>query len=154
MKTQDLLIIAGVGVVGYLIYTQMKKKQGESQGSSDSSDSSTDSSSTTNSTNAQGLTWIDLAKKDKNVFNKVKALQSGLNIILTQMGKKAIAEDGYLGTQTQKAIQDVFGNHYGELKAGDIMTLDFFNKQLAQKNALKKNDSRFLSNAWWGELWK
>jgi len=146
MKNQNLLIALGIGAIAYFAYqsVQKKKKQqlegGDSQGASPALPT--------------GKTWIQLANENPEIKEKVKALQVGLNVVLTQLGKPNLKVDGLLGSQTQQAIKDVFGDHYGVLKAGDIQTLDWFLRLQASINAQKKDDSRFLSNKWFQDLWK
>jgi hypothetical protein len=152
MKNQNYLLVLAVGAIAYFAYmeVQKKKKQGESGDGSGGGDT-TDANKITL---PSGSTWSSLAKSNSEILQKVKALQSGLNIVLTQMGKKILVEDGLLGALTQKAIFDVFGDHMGSLKVGDMMTLNWYLKQLADKKALKKEDVRFLSNQWFINLWK
>jgi hypothetical protein len=146
MKNQNLLIALGIGAIAYFAYQSMQKKKKKQLEGGDSEG--------TNTALPTGKTWIQLAKENPEIEQKVRALQVGLNVVLTQLGKPNIGVDGDLGTETQQAIMDVFGDHYGTLKAGDIATLDWFLRLQASINAQKKDDSRFLSNKWFQDLWK
>jgi hypothetical protein len=143
MKNQNLLIALGIGAIAYFAYQSVQKKKKKQLEGGDSEGA-----------NTTGKTWIQLANENPEIKEKVRALQVGLNVVLTQLGKPNIGVDGDLGTETQKAIKDVFGDHYGTLKAGDVKTLDWFLGVQASINAQKKNDTRFLSNKWFQELWK
>lgn len=148
MKNQNYLLALAVGAVAYFAYMNVQKKKKATQGGgSDSTDADKQNLPT-------GETWTSLAKKNNEVFEKVRALQSGLNIVLTQMELEILKVDGYLGDKTQKAIHRVFGDYMGTLKVGDVGTLGWYLKQLADKKALKKDDARFLNNAWFANLWK
>jgi len=144
MKNQNLLIALGIGAVAYFAYQNMQKKKKQQ----------TEGGENTDPKLLQQKTWIDLAKENPEIKEKVTALQVGLNVVLTQLGKPNIKVDGWLGNETQQAITDVFGDHYGTLKVGDIKTLDWFLKQQASINAQRKDDVRFLSNKWFENLWK
>ena len=146
MKNQNLLIALGIGAIAYFAYQSMQKKKKQQLEGDDSQGASP--------ALPTGKTWIQLANENPEIKQKVRALQVGLNVVLTQLGKPNIAVDGDLGTETQKAINDVFGDHYGTLKAGDVKTLDWFLGVQASINAQKKDDSRFLSNKWFQDLWK
>jgi hypothetical protein len=144
MKNQNLLIALGIGAIAYFAYMQKKKKQ-----------QSGDESEGQDSQLPKEKTWIQLARENPEIKKKVEALQVGLNVVLTQLGEPNIKVDGLLGSETQAAIIRVFGDHYGEvLKAGDVKTLDYFLITQARINAQKKDDVRFLSNAWFQNLWK
>ena len=142
MKNQNLLIALGIGAIAYFAYMEMQKKKKQQSG--DESEGQ----------EPQLPTWIQLAREKPEIKKKVEALQVGLNVVLTQLGEPNIKVDGELGTNTQKAITRVFGDHYGVLKAGDIKTLDYFLRTQASINAQRKDDVRFLSNEWFQNLWK
>ena len=146
MKNQNLLIALGIGAIAYFAYMEMQKKKKQQSG---------DESEGQDPQLPKEKTWIQLARENPEIKKKVEALQVGLNVVLTQLGEPNIKVDGLLGSETQAAIIRVFGDHYGEvLKAGDVKTLDYFLITQARINAQRKDDVRFLSNAWFQNLWK
>jgi hypothetical protein len=102
-----LLLLGG----GYFVYKKFSGKPDEkSSAPTGGGDSSAGGTGTGNAPST--FNPITEAKTDPEYKEYAMHLQQVLNIILGQMGKSPIKVDGFIGTETYRAIKDVMGERY------------------------------------------
>jgi len=103
-----LLLLGG----GYFVYKKFSGKP-EDKKKIDTPSGGDPSTGGTGTGNAPStFDPIAAAKVDPEFKEYAMHLQQVLNIILIQMGKSPIKVDGFIGTETYRAIKDVMGDRY------------------------------------------